>query len=183
MTAIADYGLDSPARALLLLVLSAKNSEPMSRLHFQKTILYYERMQEQKDVDFSYFHYGGVSYELQENLESLIEYGLVKKIGTKYTLTDEGEKTVALLREKCDKESLRKLLFAKQQLNDLPDRELLYLMYKLFPDTQVNSKEFENLEKDKETIIPRLFLKSRITAHMASKWLGKSEKEFLDSLS
>jgi len=183
MTAIADYGLDSPARALLLLVLSAKNSEPMSRLHFQKTILYYERMQEQKDVDFSYFHYGGVSYELQENLESLIEYGLVKKIGTKYTLTDEGEKTVALLREKCDKESLRKLLFAKQQLNDLPDRELLYLMYKLFPDTQVNSREFENLEKDKETIIPRLFLKGRITAHMASEWLGKSEKEFLDSLS
>jgi superfamily II helicase len=140
-------------------------------------------MQERKDVDFSYFHYGGVSYELQENLEALMEYGLVKRVGNKYSLTDEGEKTVNSLVERYDKESLRKLLFAKQQLNDLPDKELLYLMYKLFPDTQVNSTEFENLEREKESLVPKLFLKGKITAHMASQWLGISEKEFLESLS
>jgi hypothetical protein len=183
MSAIAEYGLDSPARALLILVLSMKNREPMSKVHFQKTILYYERMQQQKDIDFSDFHYGGVSYELQENLESLEEYGLIERVGNKYRLTAEGEKTTTELMEQYDKEALRKLVFAKQQLNDLPDKELLYLMYKLFPETQANSTEYKKLEEEKQMLIRKLFCKGRIAAHMAAEWLGISEKDFLESLS
>lgn len=183
MSAITEYGLDSPARALLILVLSMKDREPMSKLHFQKTILYYERMQQQKDIDFSDFHYGGVSYELQENLESLEEYGLIERVGNKYRLTAEGEKTATELMEQYDKEALRKLVFAKQQLNDLPDKELLYLMYKLFPDTQANSTEYKKLEEEKQMLIRKLFCKGRIGAHMAAEWLGISEKDFLESLS
>jgi predicted HTH domain antitoxin len=175
MSVITEYGLDSPARALLILVLSLKNREPMSKLHFQKAILYFERMQKQNDIDFSDFHYGGVSYELQESLEALEEYG--------YMLTEEGEMTAGELVKQYDKEALRRLVFAKQQLNDLPDKELLYLMYKLFPDTQANSTEYKKLEEEKQTIIPKLFLKGRITAHMAAEWLGISERAFLESLS
>src|SRR4030042_4258822 len=159
MSVITEYGLDSPARALLILVLSIKNREPMSKLHFQKAILYFERMQKQKDIDFSDFHYGGVSYELQENLEALEEYGLIDRVGNKYMLTEEGEKTAEELIKQYDKEALRKLVFAKQQLNDLPDKELLYLMYKLFPDTQANSTEYRKLEEEKQTLVCKLFFK------------------------
>ncbi|MCJ7634771.1 hypothetical protein MUP77_20565 [Candidatus Bathyarchaeota archaeon] len=183
MSAITEYGLNSPARALLILVLSINNREPMSKLHFQKTILYFERMQKQRNIDFSDFHYGGVSYELQENQEALEEYGLIERVGNKYTLTADGEKTARELVEQYDKEALRKLIFAKQQLNDLPDKELLYLMYKLFPDTQVNSTEYAKLEAEKQVLIRKLFCKGRITAHMAAEWLATSEKDFLESLS
>jgi hypothetical protein len=183
MSVITEYGLDSPARALLILVLSIKDREPMSKLHFQKAILYFERMQKQQDIDFSDFHYGGVSYELQENLEALEEYGLIDRVGNKYMLTEEGEKTARELIKQYDKETLRKLVFAKQQLNDLPDKELLYLMYKLFPDTQANSTEYKKLEEEKQTLIRKLFCKGRITAHMAAEWLAISEKDFLESLS
>lgn len=154
----------------------------MSKLHFQKTILYFERMQKQNDIDFSDFHYGGVSYELQENLEVLEEYGLIDRVGNKYKLTEEGEKTAEDLSKLYDAETIRKLIFAKQQLNDLPDRELLYLMYKLFPDTQVNSIEYKKLEEEKEILIRKLFLKGKITAHMAAEWLGIKEKDFIESL-
>jgi uncharacterized protein YwgA len=186
MSAIVDYGLDSPARALLLLVLSIKDREkkmPMNKLRFQKTILYFERLQQEKEVDFSNFLYGGVSYELQENLDTLMECGLVDKIGGKFELTHEGEKVAGQLAEKYDKETLRKLIFAKEQLNDLPDKELLFLMYMLFPETQANSIEFHNLCTEKEAIIRKLFVKGRTSSHMAAKWLGTSEKEFLESLS
>lgn len=185
MSLITEYGLDSPARALLVLVLVLKDSElrtPMNKLHFQKTILYFERIQQQKDIDFSNFHYGGVSYELQENIESLEESGLVNKIGTKYELTPEGEKAARELANEYDKETIRKLEFAKKQLNDLPDKELLYYMYKLFPDTQVNSIEYKKLDVDKQAIVCRLFKKDRIPAYLASKWLNMSEKEFLENV-
>jgi len=183
MSAVTEYGLDSPAKALLVLVLSLKNCEPMNKLHFQKAILYFERMRQQKDIVFSNFHYGGVSYELQEDLDTLIEYGLIDKVGNKYTLTKEGERSAEELSKLYDCEALRKLAFVKQQLNDLPDKELLYLMYRLFPDTQINSTEFKKLDAEKQILIPRLFLKGRITAHMASEWLGMSECDFVESLS
>jgi len=186
MSSILEYGLDSPARALLLLALSIKDreqKESMNILHFQKTILYFERLQEEKEIEFSNFLYGGVSYELQENLETLVECGLVNKVGGKYELTKEGEKVVGEVIKQYDKETIRKLTFAKEQLNDLPDKELLFLMYMLFPDTQANSIEFQKLYAERLTIVPKLFLKGRINSHTAAKWLGISEKEFLESLS
>lgn len=67
MTLIEDYGLDSPARSLLLIVLSIKDRNQkteMDKLHIQKVIRYYEYLIEKKEIDFSNFKLGGVSYEL-----------------------------------------------------------------------------------------------------------------------
>ena len=94
MSEILDYGLDSPARAFLVLVLSMEDrarQKAMNKLHFHKTLYYFEKLQQDKEISFSNFLYGGVSFELQENLETLRESGLVTKVGTKYILTQEGE--------------------------------------------------------------------------------------------
>lgn len=185
MSAISEYGLDFPARALLILVLSIKDRQEqkgMSRLHFQKTIRYFEYLQQEKEIAFSNFKYGGVSYELQENLETLEECGLVTKTGTKYTLTEEGEKAAQELLRKYDEEAIRKLTFAKSLLNDLPDKELLFFMYMLLPETRVNSTEFDRLHAERETLVRRLFLKGRINSAMAAAWLNTDEKRLLESL-
>jgi len=191
MSVIFDYGLDSPARALLILALSMRDKtdkKEMDTVHIQKTIKYYQHMQQDETIDFSNFKYGGVSYELQENLEALEEYGLIKNVGSsrrpKYVLSEEGEKAAKELEnlKTYSKEDIRKLEFAKLQLNDLSYDETLYFMYKLIPETQKRSVEFERLDKKKHILVPKLFLKGRINSTTAAKWLDVDEKTFLNSL-
>ena len=55
-------------------------------------------------------------------------------------------------------------------------------MYMTFPETQVNSIEFENLVENKDGYTQRLFLKDRINATTAAGWLGISPRQFLESL-
>ncbi len=186
MPLILDYGLDSPARALLILALSMKDKEQkkeMDMLHLQKVIRYFEHLQDQKTIDFSDFKLGGVSYELQENLETLVDCGLVEKVGSKYVLTGEGEKAEKELLPKYNEEEIRKLKFAKLQLNDLDDNETLFLMYMLIPSTQKHSTRFDELYKKRDFYVPKLFLKGRINSTTSAKWLDVDEKTFLDSLS
>lgn len=189
MSAILDYGLDSSARALLILVLSLKDREQkkeMGKLQIQKTVKYFEYLREDETIDFSNFKYGGVSYELQENLETLEECGLIDNVGTarnpKYVLSEEGENAAKELLATYDDEKLRKLKFAKLQLNDLGFEETLFFMYMVVPETQKHSVEFPRLNKKRDTLVRKLFLKGRINSSTAAKWLGIDEKTFLDSL-
>jgi uncharacterized protein YwgA len=188
MTEILDYGLDSPARALLLLLLSMEDrtkQKAMNKLHFHKAIYYFENLKQDRDVSFSNFKYGGVSFELTENMETLEESGLVTKVGTKYTLTADGERLAKeLIAQYCKNspETVRKLEYTKFLLSDLSDKELLFFMYMTFPETQANSIEFKNLIKDKGFYVRRLFLKNRINATTAAEWLGVTPRQFIESL-
>jgi hypothetical protein len=189
MSVILDYGIDSPAKALLLLALSMSDREDqkeMDRIHIQKTIRYYEHMQEENNVDFSNFKNGGVSYEVQEVIDTFEDYGLIENVGSsrnpKYKLTEEGEEGVKELAEKYSEEELRRLKFAKHQLNDLSFDETLYFMYKLIPETQKNSTQYERLDQKKHVLVQKLFLKGRINSDTASEWLGIDKQSFLNSL-
>jgi uncharacterized protein YwgA len=188
MTELLDYGLDSPARALLVLILSVEDrtkQKTMNKLHFQKAMYYFEKLKQDKEVSFSNYKYGGVSFELTENMETLEESGLVTKTGTMYELTVDGErlaKELVLEYKKRDPDAIRKLEYAKFLLNDLTDKELLFFMYMAFPETQVNSIEFKNLVKNKTTYVQKLFLKGRINTATAAEWLGIAQRDFLESL-
>jgi len=190
MSVILDYGLDSTARTLLVLALSMQDrteKKEMDKLHIQKTIKYFEHLQQEETIDFSNFKYGGVSYELQENLEALEECGLIDRVGLvrnpRFVLSEEGEKAADELLTTFTEERVRRLKFAKLQLNDLNYDETLFFMYMLIPETQKNSIEFERLDKKRDTLVRKLFLKGRINSTTAAKWLGVDEKKFLNSLS
>jgi translation initiation factor RLI1 len=183
MTLIEDYGLNSPARSLLLLVLSIKDRDQkteMDKLHIQKIIRYFEYLRKKKEIDFSNFKLGGVSYELEENRETLLEYELIDQTNHHFILTEEEGKTAAEdLKETLGIEEYKKLVYAKELLNDLPDDELLYFMYKTIPETQKHSTKFQRLEKKKETLVKSLFSKRKIDVCTAINWLGISEDEFV----
>jgi hypothetical protein len=182
MTLIEDYGLDSPARSLLLTVLSIKDlnqKTEMDKLHIQKVIRYYECLREKKEIDFSNFKLGGVSYELEENRETLMEYELIDQTNHDFFLTDEGKTAAQDIMKTLSKKEYEQLVCAKQLLNDLPDDELLYFMYKTIPETQKHSTEFPRLEKRKESLVKSLFSKRKIDSCTAMKWLGISEDEFI----
>ena len=87
------------------------------------------------------------------------------------------------LRSKFDPDDFKKLLFSKQQLNDLTGDEVMFFMYMLLPETQVNSTEAGRLLKRRKEITSDLFRKGRISASMAAGWLGIPEQEFQHSLS
>jgi hypothetical protein len=185
MSIITEYGLDLPARAYVLLALSMEDKarrKSMDILHTQKIIRYYEFLRQKNDIEYSNFHLGGVSFELQENLETLCESGLVAPSGNRFELTKEGERAAEELRAQYGNEELRKLLFSKQLLNDLSSDELMFFMYKLLPETQTNSTEYHRLEKKDKELVQSLFAKGRINATTVAKWLGLSESDFLASL-
>ena len=143
---------------------------------------YIEFLKQKHEVDFSNYKLGQVSYELEEGIETLLEIGLVEKQGNLYQLTDEGIKAANELKEHLDAEDLRKITFSKMQLNDLSSDELMFFMYKLIPESQTNSTEVNRLFKRSKELTESLFKKGRISAAMASKWLGVEENEFLSSI-
>src|SRR5437899_1761032 len=185
MSVVADYGLDIPARAYLLLALSVedkKGRKAMDILHLQKIIRYFEYLRERTDIDFSNYNLGGVSYELQESVETLMENGLIERSDSRIELSEEGKKAVTELQSRFDQNDFRKLLFSKQQLNDLTSDEVMFFMYMLLPETQVNSTEVARLLRKRKEITSDLFRKGRISAAMAADWLGLPEREFQSSL-
>ena len=127
-----------------------------------------------------------MSYELQENLETLEESGLIDRVGSpkrpRFQLTEEGEKVAEELLRKYSQESIRRLRFSKQQINDLTYEETLYFMYRLIPETQKNSIEFERLDQKKRLLVLKLLHKGRINSDTAAEWLGVEKKTFLESL-
>jgi hypothetical protein len=181
MTLIEDYGLDSPARSLLLTVLSIKDNNQrteMDKLHIQKVLRYYEHLREKTEIDFSNFKLGGVAYELEENRETLIEYELIDQKNCDFSLTEEGTAAAIDLKKTFSQEDYQLLVCAKKLLNNLPDDELLYFMYKTIPETQKHSTEFSRLERKKESLVKNLFAKRKIDSSTAINWLKISEEEF-----
>ena len=151
MSYIEDYGLRSPSRKYSLLVLALKDRNGRKEtdiMHLQKIIRYFEYLKNSTEIQYSYFKYGVVSHEVAENLETLQETGLVEEEDKdNYGLTEEGQEIADKMLCTLDRKELEKLTFAKQQLNDLSPDELMYFMYRLMPESQVNSIEFARLRK------------------------------------
>lgn len=108
-----------------------------------------------------------------------MEYELIDQTNHHFFLAKEGETAAQDLMKTLRQEEYEQLVCAKQLLNDLPDDELLYFMYKTIPETQKHSTEFPRLEKKKELLVKSLFLKRKVDACTAMKWLGISEDEFI----
>ncbi len=186
MSLIEDYGLEQPARAYLILALAVedkKQQKAMDILHAQKVVRYFEFLGQKKDVDFSNFKLGAVSYELEESLSTLMECGFITNSDkTHFELTDEGKKAAAELHSRFGAEDLRKLTFSKQQLNDLSNDEVMFFMYKLLPETRANSTEVSRLFRKEKELAESLFKKGRISAAIAANWLEMTEQDFLTSV-
>jgi len=185
MSIIADYGLDSPARRLPLLLLALddkKGQKEMDVLHVQKVIRYFEYLRQRNDVEFSNFNLGAVSYELQESLDALEEFGLIERVDHSLQLSPLGNEASKELKRDFSSSELQKLSFAKMQLNDLNSDEVMFFMYNLLPSSRENSTEIKRLDRKKDALVRSLFEKGRINSITAAKWLDTTEQKFLSSV-
>jgi predicted transcriptional regulator len=176
MSLISKFGLSLPARKLILLTLSIPDNEGKTAtdiVHINKILKYYSQLSESSDIKFSNFNLGAVSFEVEENVEILQEYGFIKQIQKdKYKLTSKGEEVVKELSNNTDITMLEKLNYSKKLLNDLSFDELLYFMYMKFPDTQENSTQITRLKKMNKGLIRRLFEKKKIDDYTAQTWIN-----------
>jgi len=175
MSLLADYGLETASRRIILLVLSIEDGngeKGVDLIHMNKIIKYYEHLINRIEIDFSNFNLGAVSYEIQESIDFLEEIDLIEEsYNKKYYLTKDGELSVRELRNKIINDEFDKLKIAKKLLNDLSYDELLYFMYKLFPDTKNNSSQLNKLNRISRRVIHNLLEKKKINQEQADEWL------------
>ncbi len=185
MSYISDYGLDSPARGLTLLVLSIEDKKKrklMDTIHIHKTIRYFLALTGKKNVGYSNYKLGGVSFEIEDTLDILQENGLIDQLDNGYIPTAEGELVVKRgLKDFYGNDVFEKLSFAKRRLNELISNELMYFMYNMLPETKENSTEFLRLEKDRDKLIRNLFLKGTIDIENY-RFFGITDKQFNESM-
>ena len=181
MTYLQDYGLDSPVRALALLVLSADDTgmgKMMDILHIQKVIRYFEYIAGKDEIDYSNYKMGGVSYELAENLETLVESGFIEKAGNCFTLSEMGKAAAEELSDTIPRGTMDSLSFAKRRLNHLTGDELMFFMYNVVPETRANSTEYPRLEKRRKRLIEGLILKGAIITDEEKRMFGLTDEEY-----
>ncbi|MBM5805806.1 MAG: hypothetical protein FJZ49_07100 [Candidatus Verstraetearchaeota archaeon] len=185
MSYIEDFGLESPARAFILLTLFIKDickKKAMDILHLQKVIRFFEFLKAKQDIDFSNYSLGGVSYEIQENIDTLLDVGLINRADHFYELTSEGEKAVMELMKILNVDDIQKMTYAKNKLNHLNSHELMFFMYVLLPETQKYSTEFAQLNKNRDKLIQSLFLKGAICTEEEFKMFGVRKEELIETI-
>ena len=179
MSLTKDFGLDTPSRKLILLVLSVKdvnNKKEMDIIHLNKVLKYYEHLVEKEEIYFSNFNLGAVSFEIDENIDFLEDVGLIEEVkNNKYKLTNLGKRAVSELKNKISYDEFNYLKLSKIKLNDLPYNELLYFMYKEFPKTQEYSTQMYKLNIMKRNIINNLLKKKKIDENKAQTWLEEED--------
>lgn len=179
-----DYGLDSFVRSRLLVLLGLKDSRGVKTadiLRINKELRYFQYLTRVENIEFSPFNLGDVSDEIKENLDDLVEYGLIEQdTEGKYFLTKGGENAEKEISPELGSEEIKTLTFSKEQLNDLSDDEVLGFMYFLLPETAKHSKVIGRIEKNKERIVKSLYEKGKVSAKTAANWLGVSKRELLD---
>jgi len=185
MSYIEDYGLDSFVRSRLLILLGlvdTRGQKEAGILKINKELRYFQYLTDEKNIEFSPFNLGDVSDDIRENVDELVECGLIdQKPDGSFFLTEDGEEAEKEVSKDIPTKEKKALAFSKEQLNDLSTDELLGLMYFLLPHTAVHSTEIKRIEKKKEDLVKSLYHKGKISANTAGKWLNLSKRDIIDN--
>ena len=166
-------------RKAILGFLYASSQEPVDKIHLMKEVFWLsEHSDEFKQLleNFGPYDFGPDDQDLEADVEDLIAFGyvdLVESREKKYRLTDDGSK---IIKKIFNEQELLRFESIKQTLNKLNFEELLFLVYKKFPDYAVNSVAKSVLHKENE-IISRLISKGAISQAYAAKLLGVTIQE------
>lgn len=184
MDKIEEYGLDSPSKMLPLILFEVADGSKrvqLSRLQINKMIRYFEYLSKSQDISFSHYKLGDVSYELSENLEVLVDYGLLDKTEhERYFLSDEGKEAGNELVHTVSKQNFGDMEKAYSTLKDLTDDELMLFMYKTIPETQEKSIVINKLIRDEVSLVQSIYNKGKISAAIALAWVSEEERDELD---
>jgi hypothetical protein len=183
MTKKEDYGLDTPAKILPIIIMNFddKNEKVrLDKLQINKIICHFEKITNSNEIEFRQFKLGFVSYEVSEDLEMLTEYGLLDKDENEnYFITPEGQEAAKELLQDFPKEKTKALSEA-YELRKLSSDELLFFMYKTYPESKSYSIVYFKLSKNDMKLVQGIYDKGLISASTALQWVSEEDRDKLD---
>lgn len=171
----------NPDEKILLLLLKAKNEEPVPRqIYLQKELFL---LSQNLDPLARYFEYkpnvqGPYSEAVKNLLDDLELEGLVEESGEEIKLTPLGSEVSDSVYKKASDKILELIEDIKDFLNDLSQEGLLLYIYKSYGWVDSESLEKDNLEKRKEHIAKKLYNKGKISLEKASELAEMPISEF-----
>jgi len=175
----------NPVQAYLILLLGAKNYEPVrGKVWLQKEMFLIVRNVEKlrDEVDYEPYFIGPYSETVDVAVEQAENMRLIKSTEEGFVLTDLGKKIFKKLVEMARKETLELVEEVKSELNDLDEDELLAYIYFTFPEMAKESRKIEEIKKRRVPLAIRLYKKGKISLSKAAEIAGMSIKSFMDVL-
>ena len=165
----------------IVLLLHANDNEPIKgNTWFQKElVLIAENVEEiGEEASFDSDMYGPWSENAKEQLEDLEMDEVVSKEGNKIWLSPLGKKIAARLQKEVPEEHIEMISDFKELLNDLPDEEVLTLIYFTFPKFTEESLVKEKIEKNRLKTAISLYKKEKISLQRAAEISGINLEKF-----
>ena len=164
---------------LILFTIGSLNRAPIrSNIKIQKILFLISNVFKgfQDLLEFEPHLFGPYSETLDFVLDSLIKLGLVKKEGSSYCVTDDGQKLVKSLKPKP--ELINVINDFKSFLNDLSDDEILVFIYASYPRFISESVKWDDLKPNRVSIAHSLLNKGKISFSKAAEIAGMSSVNF-----
>jgi uncharacterized protein YwgA len=174
----APFALNDEEKLILFTIGSLGRAPIRSKIKIQKILFLISNVFKgfQNLLEFEPHLFGPYSETLDYILESLIKLGLVKKEGSSFLLTDEGQTLVESLKPKAD--LLAVINDFKSFLNDLSDEEILAFVYSSYPQFISESIKWDELKPKRVPIALSLLNKGKISFSKAAEIAGMSTVDF-----
>jgi len=174
----APYALNDEEKLILFTIGSLGRAPIRSKIKIQKILFLVSNVFKgfQNLLEFEPHLFGPYSETLDYVLEALIKLGLVKKEGSSFLLTDDGQTLVRSLKPKA--ELLTVINDFKSFLNDLSDEEVLAFVYSSYPQFISESIKWDELKPKRVSIALSLLNKGKISFSKAAEIAGMSTVDF-----
>lgn len=174
----ARFALNDEEKLILFTIGSMDRTPIRSKIKIQKILFLISNVFKgfQNLLEFEPHLFGPYSETLDYVLESLIKLGLVKKEGSSYRLTDDGQDLVESLKPKP--ELINVINDFKSFLNDLSDDEILVFIYASYPQFISESVKWDDLKPRRVSIAHSLLKKGKISFSKAAEIAGMSSVDF-----
>jgi len=174
----ARFALNDEEKLILFTIGSLNLAPIRSKIKIQKILFLISNVFKgfQNLLEFEPHLFGPYSETLDYVLESLIKLGLVKKEGSSYRLTDDGQVLVESLKPKP--ELINVINDFKLFLNDLSDEEILVFIYASYPQFISESVKWDELKPKRISIAHSLLNKGKISFSKAAEISGMSSVDF-----
>jgi len=175
----------SEVKKNLLLLLIAKSNEPIpGKIWFQKELFLISKNREElaEEADFESYFWGPYSELADSEMVELIQLGIVKKIDSKYALTDVGRDIANTIFKKSSKDEKQLIEDVKEFLNSLRKDELLLFIYVSYPETIEDAVEFKQLLPKRKEIAIRMYKHKKVSIGKSAELAGISVNEMIQEL-
>jgi len=174
----AQFALNDEEKLILFTIGSLDRAPIRSKIKIQKILFLISNVFKgfQNLLEFEPHLFGPYSETLDYVVESLIKLGLVKKEGSSYSLTEDGQTLVDSLTPKP--ELLAVINDFKLFLNDLTDDEILVFVYASYPQFISESVKWDELKPKRVSIALSLLNKGKVSFSKAAEIAGLSTIDF-----